>query len=213
MRKTKTGGTDKPQSGGTYQTQTREIDVTVEPVFLEEQSSPSENHYVWAYHIRITNEGEHKVQLMNRHWEITDAMGRRQEVKGAGVVGKQPVLQPGESFEYTSGTPLSTPSGIMVGEYQMEGESGEQFTVRIPAFSLDSPHQPIRPALTADVGLCVARGDLRAFHPVSIRSPARSDRGAGGFRRDTTKTGFTKSVDATLPAGRACSGRRASRSS
>ncbi len=125
-------------------TATFSIDVTVEPIYLEEQSSPSENHYVWAYHIRITNEGEHPVQLINRHWEITDAMGRRQEVKGSGVVGKQPVLKPGETFEYTSGTPLTTPSGIMVGEYEMESEAGDQFMVQIPAFSLDSPHQPVK---------------------------------------------------------------------
>ena len=127
-----------------YQSKTKTIDVTVQPMYLEDQSSPSENHYVWAYRIRITNEGEEPVQLMHRTWEITDAMGRRQEVKGPGVVGKQPVLKPGESFEYTSGTPLTTPSGIMVGTYEMETETGEQFLVDIPAFSLDSPHQPIR---------------------------------------------------------------------
>ena len=127
-----------------YASKTREIDVMVEPVYLEEQSSPTENHYVWAYHIRIRNEGKEQVQLLHRHWEITDAQGRRQEVKGSGVVGKQPVLKPGETFEYTSGTPLTTPSGIMVGTYQMESVSGEQFVVDIPAFSLDSPHQPIR---------------------------------------------------------------------
>ncbi len=127
-----------------YKTQTRQIDVTVEPVYLEDQSSPTENHYVWAYHIRITNEGREQVQLLNRQWEITDAMGRRQQVKGSGVVGKQPVLKPGETFEYTSGTPLTTPSGIMVGTYQMESVTGEQFVVDIPAFSLDSPHQPVR---------------------------------------------------------------------
>ncbi len=127
-----------------YVSKTREIDVKVEPVYLEEQSSPTENHYVWAYHIRITNEGKEQVQLLNRHWEITDAAGRQQQVKGSGVVGKQPVLKPGETFEYTSGTPLTTPSGIMVGTYQMESATGEQFVVDIPAFSLDSPHQPIR---------------------------------------------------------------------
>ena len=127
-----------------YVSKTREIDVKVEPVYLEEQSSPTENHYVWAYHIRITNEGTEQVQLLHRHWEITDASGRRQNVKGSGVVGKQPVLKPGETFEYTSGTPLTTPSGIMVGTYQMESVSGEQFVVDIQAFSLDSPHQPVR---------------------------------------------------------------------
>jgi ApaG protein len=84
------------------------------------------------------------VQLLTRHWKITDAMGRVQEVRGAGVVGEQPVLNPGESFQYTSGTPLGAPSGIMVGSYGMENGSGERFDVDVPAFSLDSPHQPVR---------------------------------------------------------------------
>jgi ApaG protein len=127
-----------------YNKKTDGIDIIVEPMFLEDQSSPSEDHYVWAYHIRITNESAKPVQLRHRHWQITDAMGRQQEVHGEGVVGKQPVLKPGESFEYTSGTPLTTPSGIMVGRYQMESERGQLFDVAIPAFSLDSPHQAIR---------------------------------------------------------------------
>ncbi len=126
-----------------YNRKTDGIDILVEPMFLEDQSSPSEDHYVWAYHIRITNESGKPVQLRNRHWQITDALGRQQEVHGSGVVGKQPVLGPGESFEYTSGTPLTTPSGIMVGSYEMES-GGQMFDVAIPAFSLDSPHQAIR---------------------------------------------------------------------
>ena len=127
-----------------YEQETRNIKVTVKPFYLEDQSSPEENHFVWAYHVKIENAGENKVQLRNRHWRITDAMGRVQEVKGPGVVGEQPVLNPGENFEYTSGTPLQTPSGIMVGTYQMEDANGEYFDVDIPAFSLDSPHQPIQ---------------------------------------------------------------------
>lgn len=127
-----------------YSEITREIRVTVRPFFLEDQSSPDEMHFVWAYHVRIENQGPQTVQLRNRYWRITDSMGRIQEVRGAGVVGEQPVLRPGEAFEYTSGTPLTTPSGIMVGTYQMESESGERFDVKIPAFSLDSPHQAIR---------------------------------------------------------------------
>ena len=123
-----------------YSEITREIRVTVRPFFLEDQSSPDEMHFVWAYHVRIENQGPQTVQLRNRYWRITDSMGRIQEVRGAGVVGEQPVLRPGEAFEYTSGTPLTTPSGIMVGTYQMESESGERFDVNIPAFSLDSPH-------------------------------------------------------------------------
>jgi ApaG protein len=127
-----------------YSEITREIRVTVRPFFLEDQSSPDEMHFVWAYHVRIENQGPQTVQLRNRYWRITDSLGRIQEVRGAGVVGEQPVLRPGEAFEYTSGTPLTTPSGIMVGTYQMESESGERFDVNIPAFSLDSPHQSIR---------------------------------------------------------------------
>jgi ApaG protein len=127
-----------------YSEITREIRVTVRPFFLEDQSSPDEMHFVWAYHVRIENQGPQTEQLRNRYWRITDSMGRIQEVRGAGVVGEQPVLRPGEAFEYTSGTPLTTPSGIMVGTYQMESESGERFDVNIPAFSLDSPHQAIR---------------------------------------------------------------------
>lgn len=125
-----------------YQKTTRSISITVKPTFLEEQSSPNENHYVWAYHVRIENGGGETVQLMTRYWHITDALGRVQEVRGAGVVGERPVLEPGGSFEYTSGTPLPTPSGIMVGTYQMVTPEGEQFDVAIPSFSLDSPHQP-----------------------------------------------------------------------
>ena len=128
-----------------YSATTNAITVTVKPVFLEDQSSPRDGHYVWAYHVRIKNEGVMVVQLLNRHWKITDSIGRKQEVRGAGVVGEQPVLAPGEAFEYTSGTPLSTPSGFMVGTYEMEVQSGDRngqhFDVEIPLFSLDSPHE------------------------------------------------------------------------
>ena len=124
-----------------YSETTRSIRITVKPMYLEEQSSPTESHYVWAYHVQIENLGVDRVQLLTRHWQITDSMGRMQEVRGAGVVGEQPVLGPGESFEYTSGTPLPTPSGIMVGSYEMEDAGGERFDVAVPAFSLDSPHQ------------------------------------------------------------------------
>jgi ApaG protein len=127
-----------------YSKTTHSITVTVKPFFLDDQSSPEESHYVWAYHVRIENGGRQTVQLRHRYWHITDSLGRVQEVRGAGVVGEQPVLKPGEAFEYTSGTPLPTPSGIMVGAYQMESESGERFDVDVPPFSLDSPHQPVR---------------------------------------------------------------------
>ena len=125
-----------------YNETTRKILVTVNPYFLEDQSSPGEDHFVWAYHVRIENQGSDTVQLLNRNWKITDALGRLQEVHGPGVVGEQPTLDPGESFEYTSGCPLSTPSGIMVGSYEMQTPAGEKFDVQIPPFSLDSPHCP-----------------------------------------------------------------------
>src|ERR1700726_3631119 len=105
---------------GMYSETTRSIKVTVRPFYLEQHSSPAEDRYVWAYHVRIENEGGETVQLRNRHWQITDAAGRLQEVRGPGVVGEEPVLRPGESFEYTSSCPLTTPSGLMVGDYEME---------------------------------------------------------------------------------------------
>ncbi|MBM3503834.1 MAG: Co2+/Mg2+ efflux protein ApaG [Alphaproteobacteria bacterium] len=123
-----------------YNETTKDITVTVKPMFLDDQSEPDQNHYVWAYKVRIENGGGQTVQLINRYWRITDAFGQVKEVRGPGVVGEQPVLAPGESFEYTSGTPLSTPSGIMVGTYEMQTRAGERFDVAIPAFSLDSPH-------------------------------------------------------------------------
>ena len=124
-----------------YSETTNSIRVTVKPMFLEDQSSPAENHFVWAYHVLIENTGAGTVRLLSRHWKITDSLGRLQEVRGAGVVGEQPVLEPGGRFEYTSGTPLPTPSGIMVGSYEMEADDGGRFSVAVPAFSLDSPHQ------------------------------------------------------------------------
>jgi ApaG protein len=127
-----------------YSSTTRSIKVTVKPVYLDDRSAPADNHYVWAYHVRIENLGKTTVQLRDRHWKITDSFGRMQEVRGAGVVGEQPVLKPGGSYEYASGTPLPTPSGIMVGTYGMETEGGERFEVAIPAFSLDSPYQQVK---------------------------------------------------------------------
>ena len=127
-----------------YTETTRDIRITVRPIYLDQHSSPEESRYVWAYHVRIENTGGDTVQLLNRHWRITDALGRMQEVRGPGVVGEQPVLRPGESFEYTSSCPLTTPSGFMVGDYEMETKNGENFLVRVPAFSLDSPQQPVR---------------------------------------------------------------------
>jgi len=125
-----------------YASTTEEITVSVESFYLNDQSEPDEGHYVWAYKVRIENKGAKTVQLLTRRWRITDSLGNVQEVKGDGVVGEQPVLEPGDSFEYTSGTPLGTPSGFMSGAYRMEAENGTLFDVDIPAFSLDSPYQP-----------------------------------------------------------------------
>jgi ApaG protein len=123
-----------------YEAVTQSIRVRVQPEYLEEESAPIDGRYVWAYTIDIINEGTETVQLKARHWRITDAAGRTEEVRGPGVVGETPVLEPGESFQYTSGCPLTTPSGIMVGSYQMTTQAGGRFDVAIPAFSLDSPH-------------------------------------------------------------------------
>lgn len=125
-----------------YCATTRGVRVTVRAFYLEDQSKPDEGRFVWAYRVTIENRGRETVQLMRRTWEITDARGHTQHVHGEGVVGEQPVLEPGEAFEYTSGTPLPTPSGFMVGKYHMVSPgSGEAFDVAIPAFSLDSPYQ------------------------------------------------------------------------
>ena len=122
-----------------YRAVTRHIRITVEPRYVDTESQPDEGRYFWAYTIEIANMGPETVQLRARAWEITDETGRTQVVRGPGVVGEQPVLTPGERFVYTSGCPLTTPSGVMVGSYEMVNAEGEAFSVAIPAFSLDSP--------------------------------------------------------------------------
>jgi len=122
-----------------YRAVTRHIEVKVAPRFLAEKSSPENGYFFWAYTITLSNQGQETVQLKTRHWRITDAQGRLQEVRGAGVVGEEPVLKPGERYEYTSGVPLPTPSGFMVGNYGMVTAAGEAFNIEIPAFSLDIP--------------------------------------------------------------------------
>ena len=123
-----------------YSKTTKNISITVKPSYLEDQSEPDEQHYVWAYQITINNLGKETVQLKNRYWKIIDSNGIKQEIKGRGVVGEQPVINPGEKYEYTSGTPLSTPSGFMEGHYEMETINGKTFDATIPLFSLDSPY-------------------------------------------------------------------------
>lgn len=126
-----------------YHAKTKNITVKVQPEFLEGQSDPSEDHYVWAYHVRIENDNEGPVQLISRRWEIIDAYGNVRHVDGEGVVGMQPQIAPEEFFEYNSGTSLKTPSGFMRGSYQIEDEDGNEFDVEIPTFSLDSQYQNV----------------------------------------------------------------------
>lgn len=122
-----------------YRALTHDIEITVEPFYLEEQSEPDENRFVWGYRIVIVNHSDDTVQLRDRYWRITDAVGQVDEISGEGVVGEQPILAPGDHFEYSSGCPLDTSSGMMVGQYRMERQDGESFMVDIPAFSLDVP--------------------------------------------------------------------------
>jgi ApaG protein len=122
-----------------YRSATRGIEVEVEVFYLEDRSDPAQGHFVWGYRITIANNSTDEVQLMSRHWRITDGQGRVEEVRGPGVVGEQPELAPGDSFQYSSGCPLRTSSGIMVGSYTMRNHRGEHFEVDIPAFSLDVP--------------------------------------------------------------------------
>lgn len=122
-----------------YEAVTHGICVRVTPAYVEDQSTPEEDYFFWVYTVVIENSGAEPVQLRSRVWHITDAHGRTEEVRGPGVVGQTPVIPPGESFSYTSGCPLRTPQGIMVGTYQMLNSRGDLFNVAIPAFSLDSP--------------------------------------------------------------------------
>lgn len=126
-----------------YTATTRGIVVSVEPTYLDARSSPDDSQYFWSYRVIIENHGRETVQLLNRHWMISNSRGELTEVKGPGVVGEQPVLKPGERHEYTSGAPLDTPSGMMGGSYQMESETGERFDIEIPTFSLDRPDQKV----------------------------------------------------------------------
>src|SRR3954466_4289325 len=128
--------------GHQYELETKRIRVAVRPAYLDDQSSPDDDRYVWSYTVTIENRGVEPVQLLSRYWNIVDGTGRMQEIRGAGVVGAQPVIAPGESFQYTSGCPLETASGYMVGRYQMVSvASGESFEADIPAFLLESPYE------------------------------------------------------------------------
>jgi ApaG protein len=130
-----------PDTGFRYERETRSIRVAVKPAYLDDQSDPEDDRYVWSYTVTIENRGAEPVQLLSRYWNITDGIGRVQEVRAAGVVGAQPVIAPGEKFQYTSGCPLETASGYMSGRYQMRSASGESFEAEIPGFLLESPYE------------------------------------------------------------------------
>lgn len=127
--------------GPRYEQVTHGIRIAVQPAYLEEQSEPDDSKYVWSYTITIENHGNETVQLISRYWHIIDAIGRVQEVRGPGVVGAQPILAPGQSFEYTSGCPLPTASGTMSGRYQMQRLAGDSFEAEIPPFLLETPDE------------------------------------------------------------------------
>lgn len=122
-----------------YRKNTNDILVSVLPVYIDERSDPDRDLYFWAYRVTIQNDSPNTVRLINRYWHITDGTGAVEEVSGEGVVGEQPVIAAGEQYEYTSGCPLKTPSGIMVGHYEMRLQDGSLIKVAIPAFSLDLP--------------------------------------------------------------------------
>ncbi len=128
------------QKQDSYLAVTHDIHVSVTPIFLEDESKPDEHLYVWGYKVRIENKSEMTVTLRARFWEIIDALGQKQNVHGDGVVGETPIIEPGTFFEYTSGTPLPTPSGIMQGKYYVETETMQELEIDIPSFSLDSPY-------------------------------------------------------------------------
>ena len=131
---------DQPMHASTSEAITNNVRVEVESQYAADHSQPFQNHWLFHYTVRITNEGDAAVQLISRHWVITHGDGHVDEVKGPGVIGKQPVLAPGESFEYTSGCPLKTPSGLMRGTYQMVTEDGDHFDVEIAPFALHEPY-------------------------------------------------------------------------
>jgi len=127
-----------------FEQRTNDVIVRVEPEYLADQSSPSDSRFIWAYTVEIDNQSEEDLQVTERFWQIADSRGQVQEVRGTGVVGEKPVVKAGEVFRYTSGAPLTAPSGMMRGTYRVEAPGGEAFDVDIPAFVLDSPHEGLR---------------------------------------------------------------------
>src|SRR4051812_10819101 len=166
-----------------YSETTRAIRVSVEPFYVADQSEPDKARWVFGYRVRIDNEGGETVQLLTRHWRITDGRGRVVEVKGEGGVGEQPLLEPGEAFQYTSGTPLPTPTGIMAGSYQMVTGEGERFDVTIPPFSLDAPRAPAPPGARhrgRQPGGAAGGGRPVTPPPPGFRGGRAGRRGGGG---------------------------------
>ena len=143
MKEFQDPGGRKPGLGAVfqYERETRSIHVAVKPAYLDDQSDPDDQRFVWSYTVTIENRGRETVQLLSRFWSITDGAGVVREVRGPGVVGAQPVIAPGEKFQYTSGCPLETASGLMTGRYQMKAASGEAFEAEIPLFLLESPYE------------------------------------------------------------------------
>jgi len=127
-----------------YEQTTGDIMIRVTPKFMEVDSDILGSKYLWSYTVEIFNGGRDAIQVMHRSWQITDGIGRCQEVRGPGIIGKQPVIEPGDHFSYTSGVPLNTPSGIMGGTYEVRDDNGIVYDVTIPSFSLDSPHDRAR---------------------------------------------------------------------
>ena len=132
---------DETVASPMFEQRTKDVIVRVEPEFLAEQSSVSDSRFIWAYTVEIDNQGDKDLQVTGRFWQIADSRGQVQEVRGAGVVGEQPTIKSGEVFRYTSGAPLTAPSGMMLGTYRVESPDGESYDIDIPAFVLDSPHE------------------------------------------------------------------------
>jgi len=128
-------------SAAQYEQRTEDVIVRVAPEFLAEQSNPSDSRFIWAYTVEIDNQSDHDLTVMERFWQIADSRGQVQEVRGAGVVGETPVVRSGETFRYTSGAPLTAPSGMMSGSYTVQDETGTSFDIVVPTFLLDSPHE------------------------------------------------------------------------
>ncbi len=135
------GGRPKDAGIPLYEQRTEDVIVRVEPEFLAEQSNPSDSRFIWAYTVEIDNQSDRDLTVTDRFWQIADSSGQVQEVRAAGVVGETPMVKSGETFRYTSGAPLTAPSGMMRGSYTMRAECGECFDIIVPTFLLDSPHE------------------------------------------------------------------------